>query len=157
MKKLILASLILASGQMAMAANWVNTGVSGKGYKETNRVDFDSISAHYFNSYDKSSYYVTAWIKTEYPTAQKLKDGRLYRERRELWYVDCLAEKITTGDVAVYSSNGNLIASEQNIYVNTYSSSNWDRVIPDTVGDGLAKFICLAYDIKTNPNYYNQQ
>lgn len=157
MKKLVLASVILASGQMAMAANWVNTGVSSKIDNEINYIDFDSVSGYYFNNYDKTNYYVTAWIKTDYPTAQKLKDGRSYRQMKKLWYVDCLAEKITTGDVAVYSSNGNLVWSNQNSYISTYSSSNWDRVIPDTVGDGLAKFICLAYGIKTNPSYYNQQ
>lgn len=157
MKKLILAGLILASSQMAMAANWVPTGVNSNINKETIEIDFDSISAYYFNSYDKSSYYVTAWIKINYPTDQKLKDGKLYRQTKELSYVDCLGKRITRGDVAVYTSNGNLVWSDQNSYVSTYSSSNWDRVIPDTVGDGLAKFICLAYDIKTNPNYYNQQ
>lgn len=157
MKKLILASVILASSQMAMAANWVPTGVSSNIDKETIEIDFDSISAYYFNSYDKSSYYVTAWIKMNYPTAQKLKDGKLYRQTKELWYVDCLGKRITWGDMAGYTSNGNLVWSDQNSYVSTYSSSNWNRVIPDTVGDGLAKFICLAYDIKTNPNYYNQQ
>lgn len=92
MKKLILAGLILASGQMAMAANWVPTGVSSNINKETIEIDFDSISAYYFNSYDKSSYYVTAWIKMNYPTAQKLKDGKLYRQTKELWYVDCLGK-----------------------------------------------------------------
>lgn len=149
MKKLVLASLILASGQMAVGANWVPTGVSSNVNKETIEIDFESISAYYFNSYDKSSYYVTAWIKMNYPTAQKLKDGRLYRQTKELWYVDCLGKRITRGDVAVYTSNGNLVWSNQNSYVSTYSSSNWDKVIPDTVGDGLSKAICNFYDFKS--------
>lgn len=94
MKKFILAGLLLASGQMALAANWMSTGVSSNG-KETYEVDYDSISAYHFNSYDKNSYYVTAWVKLDYPTAQKLKDGRLYRQAKGLLYVDCLGKRVT--------------------------------------------------------------
>ena len=149
MKKLVLASLILASGQMALGANWVSTGVSSDVHKETNQVDYDSISAYHFNSYDNSQYYVTAWLKKDYPTAQKLGNGRLYRQIKGLMYVDCLGKRMTVGDVAVYTSNGNLVWSNQNSYVSTYSSSNWDKVIPDTVGDGLSKAICNFYDFKS--------
>ena len=149
MKKFILASLLLVSGQMALGANWVSTGVSSDVHKETNQVDYDSISAYHFNSYDKDSYYVTAWLKKDYPTAQKLGNGRLYRQIKGLMYVDCLGKRVSWGDVAVYNSNGNLVDSYQNSYINTHSSSNWNRVIPDTIGDGLSKFICLAYDVKS--------
>lgn len=149
MKKLILASLILASSQYALSATWVPTGISSNVNKETIEIDFDSISAYYFNSYDKSSYYVTAWLKFDYPTTQKLRDGRLYRQTKELWYVDCLGKRIVRGDTAVYTNNGNLVWSNQNSYVSTYSSSNWDKVIPDTVGDGLLKTVCNFYYIKS--------
>ncbi|ADG62057.1 hypothetical protein [Moraxella catarrhalis] len=44
---------------MALGANWMSTGVSSNG-KETYEVDYDSISAYHFNSYDKNSYYITA-------------------------------------------------------------------------------------------------
>ena len=65
MKKFILAGLLLASGQMALAANWVSTGISSDVLKETIEVDYDSISAYHFNSYDKDSYYVGS-IKKSY-------------------------------------------------------------------------------------------
>ena len=61
---------------MALAANWMSTGVSSNG-KETYEVDYDSISAYHFNSYDKNSYYVTAWVKLDYPTAKKIKGWSL--------------------------------------------------------------------------------
>lgn len=149
MKKLMLAGLILASSQMAVAVNWVSTGVSSDVHKETNQVDYDSISAYHFNSYDKDSYYVTAWVKTDYPTAQKLNNGKLYRQVKGLWYVDCLGKRMTWGDTVYYASNGNLVDSYQNSYINTYSSSNWNRAIPDSIGETVSKFICLAYDVKS--------
>lgn len=149
MKKFILASLLLASGQMALAANWVSTGISSDVYKETIGVDYDSISAYRFDSYDKNSYYVTAWVKKDFPTAQKLNDGKLYRQAKELWYVDCLGKRVTWGDVAVYGSNGNLVWSNQNSYINTHSSSNWNRVIPDSIGEDVSEFICGVYDTKS--------
>lgn len=148
MKKFILASLLLASGQMALAANWVSTGISSDVLKETIEVDYDSISAYRFDSYDKDSYYVTAWVKTDHPTAQKLNDGKLFRQAKYLWYVDCLGKKTTWGDGVFYDSNGKVVDSGRN-YVNTHSSSNWDRVVPDTIGDSLSKFICGAYDAKS--------
>lgn len=153
MKKLMLAGLILVSSQYALSATWIPTGISSNVNKEKIEIDFDSISAYYFNSYDKSSYYVTAWLKFDYPTAQKLRDGRLYRQTKELWHVDCLGKRIIRGDTAVYTSNGNLVWSNQNVYVSTHSSGNWDRIIPDTVGDGISKTICAFYDVKSNyPN-----
>ncbi|EGE22147.1 hypothetical protein C0134_05425 [Moraxella catarrhalis] len=147
MKKFILAGLLLASGQMALGANWMSTGVSSNG-KETYEVDYDSISAYHFNSYDKNSYYVTAWVKLDYPTAQKLKDGRLYRQAKGLLYVDCLGKRVTWGDTVFYDSKGNVVDSGRN-YVNTYSSSNWNRMVPDTIGEDVSKFICGVYDAKS--------
>lgn len=148
MKKFILAGLLLASGQMALAAFWIPTGASSDVYKEIIGVDYDSISAYHFNSYDKDSYYVTAWVKTDYPTAQKLNNGKLYLQVKGLWYVDCLGKRVTWGDTVYYGSNGNVVASERN-YVNTHSSSNWNRVIPDTIGEAVSEFICGAYDGKS--------
>lgn len=73
MKKFILAGLLLASGQMALAANWLSTGISSDVRKETIEVDYDSISAYHFNSYDKDSYYVTAWVKKRFSYCPKIK------------------------------------------------------------------------------------
>lgn len=111
MKKFILASLLLASGQMALAANWVSTGISSDVLKETIEVDYDSISAYHFNSYDKDSYYVTAWVKTDFPTAQELSTGKLFRQAKSLWYVDCLGKRVTWGDTVYYGSNGDVVGS----------------------------------------------
>lgn len=52
MKKLILASILLVSSQVAMAVNWVNSNVNSVIHNETNYIDFDSIQGYYFNGYD---------------------------------------------------------------------------------------------------------
>lgn len=149
MKKFILAGLLLASGQMALAANWVSTGISSDVLKETIEVDYDSISAYHFNSYDKDSYYVTAWVKTDFPTAQELSTGKLFRQAKSLWYVDCLGKRVTWGDTVYYGSNGDVVGSIKKSYVNTHSSSNWwDRVRADTIGEDVSEFICGVYDTK---------
>ncbi|OBX84032.1 surface-adhesin E family protein [Moraxella nonliquefaciens] len=148
MKKLILLGLLLSSSQVAMAVNWVNTGVTGE-QKQIIWIDIDSISGYYFNNYDKNNYYVTAWLKFDYPTSQKLRDGRSYHQVKELWYFDCLAGKSNYGDVVFYASNGNLVVSGKNNHLSTYSSSNWDRIVPDTVADGLSKTTCNFYNIKS--------
>lgn len=148
MKKFILAGLLLAVSQMALGANWMSTGVSSNG-KETYEVDYDSISAYHFNSYDKNSYYVTAWVKTDFPTAQELSTGKLFRQAKSLWYVDCLGKRVTWGDTVYYGSNGDVVGSIKKSYVNTYSSSNWNRMVPDTIGEDVSKFICGVYDAKS--------
>ena len=71
MKKLILLSLLLASNQMAIAANWIPSQSSSVQHKETTHIDWDSIKGYYFNSYDKNNYYVNAWVKR---TIQLLKN-----------------------------------------------------------------------------------
>lgn len=148
MKKLILAGLILTSSQMAMAVNWIDTGIIGGEDKGKNYIDWDTLHGNYFNNYNKNSYYVTAWVKTNYPVAQKLRDGRLYKERRELWYIDCQNRKTITGDAAVYNASKLVFSASH--YVPVFSSDNWNKVIPDTVGEGLMKSICDFYSLKSN-------
>lgn len=156
MKKLMLAGLILASSQMAMAVNWINAYSSSVEGNETTYVDFDSIQRFYFNSYDKTNYYVTAWVKKEYPTAQKLNNGKSYRQEKTYWYVDCLSHKYAIEQAVYHTSAGKLVDTQKD-YVSTHSSGNWLRVVPDSVGHTISNAICIGYNVKTNPNYYNQK
>lgn len=156
MKKLILVGLILVSSQMAVAVNWVNAYASSVDGNETTYVDLDSIQGFYFNSYDKSGYYVTAWVKKIYPTAQKLHNGKLYREEKSFWYVDCLNNKFNIEEAIYHTSTGRFVDS-QKVYISKYSSDNWDRISPDSIGHSISNAICIGYNIKTNPNYYNQK
>lgn len=156
MKKLILASLILASSQMAMAVNWINAYSSSAEGNETTYIDFDSIQGYHFNNYDKTNYYVTSWVKKVYPTAQKLNNGKLYREEKSYWYVDCLNKKIILEESIYYTSTGKFVGNQKD-YISKYSSDNWHRVAPDSVGHTISNVICIGYYVKTNPNYYNQK
>lgn len=156
MKKFILASLILASSQMAVAVYWINAYAGSAEHKETTYIDLDSIQGFYFNSYDKNGYYVTAWVKKVYPTAQKLNNGKLYREEKSYWYVDCLNHKFTVEEAIYHTSKGKFVGSQKD-YISKYSSDNWSRIVPDSVGHTISNAICIVYDVKTNPNYYNKK
>lgn len=152
MKKLILASVLLANSQMVLATNWVDAYASSKEHKEKTYVDYNSIQGYYFNSYDKTNYYVTAWVRKEYPVAQTLNNGKLYREEKSYWYVDCLNKKINVGESVYHTSTGKFVGSHKG-YVSTYSSDNWGRIVPDSVGQAVANTICFYYYIKNNSNF----
>lgn len=147
MKKLILLSLLLASNQMAMAANWIPSQSSSTEHKETTHIDWDSIKGYYFNSYDKNNYYVNAWVKKNYPTAQRLTNGKLYREEKLFLYVDCLNQKMQISEIHFHTSTGSYVGGQTN-YVSNYSSSNWDRIVPGSVGETIATEICSMYHFK---------
>ena len=137
MKKLILLSLLLASNQMAMAANWIPSQSSSVQHKETTHIDWDSIKGYYFNSYDKNNY----------STAQKLTNGKLYREEKSFWYVDCLNQKMQISESHFHTSTGEYVGSQTD-YISNYSSSNWNRIVPGSVGETIATDICLYYNFK---------
>ncbi|MDO4442049.1 MAG: hypothetical protein Q4B81_07680 [Moraxella sp.] len=147
MKKLALLALLAMMSPSALAANWFDTGVSSKENKEKIFVDLESVQGYYFNSYNKDKYYVMAWVKKEFPTVQKPGDGKGYQESKELIYVDCAAKKYAVGDVTVYTKGGAKMIWGGKNYVSTYSSDGWNRVVPDTVGDGIVQNICLAYQV----------
>lgn len=147
MKKLVLASLILASNQMATAANWVLSSATSTVYQEKVRIDFDSVRGYYFNGYDKINYYVTAWVEKDYPNFQALDGGRKYKRTVEFWNVDCLNNKIITSEMLWYKSSGDVIHNER-IYISTYSSDGWYRIVSGSVGEMIAKDICSIYQVK---------
>lgn len=148
MKKFILASLILASSQVAMAANWVNSYASSIEDKETTYIDFDSIQGYYFNNYDKTNYYVTAWVKSIFNSDKILVNhGGKYRKRVDLWYIDCINKKATQSDMIFYNNSGKLIFNGS-MPVDTYSSSHWNKIVPGSIGEQLAKEICSIYPFK---------
>lgn len=150
MKKLALLALLAMMSPSALAANWFEIPVSHQEYKNKSFVDLESVQGYYFNSYNKDKYYVMAWVKAEFPTIQKLGDGRGYQELKTLYYVDCNTKRFTLGDMATYTKSGKVVVSSIG-YVSTYSSDGWERAIPDTVGYATLQQICAIYQaLNTN-------
>lgn len=146
MKKLMLASLILASSQMAMAVNWVPLQYANV-YKDNYYIDFDSVRGNYFNIHDKSNFYVTAWTKTVYSEYLTFPNGKQYNRLVALEYIDCIRDRATISEIHRYSISGNSVGSTKTD-INIQSSDSWDKIIPDTAGYALAKEICSIYQFK---------
>lgn len=139
--------LSLALSNQSYATNWVDILVSSKQNNEKIYADLDSIEGYYFNSYDKTQYYVSVWTKLVYPTVQKLDNGRVYREIRILMYYDCQNQKSDVVEGHYYKvSTGERVDSFKNPYLSTSSSSSWDRIVPGSIGGDMLKHICLIYD-----------
>lgn len=153
-KFLFSLSLVMLS-QSVIATNWVFSPASSTDSKETTYIDYDSITGYFFNNYDKTNFYVTAWVRKDYPTAQKLNNGKLFHQEKSFWYVDCLNSKIDVGDTIWQMNNGKLVGSSKG-YVMTYSSDNWQRVVPDSIGQATAQSICSYYNIKMYPKQTNE-
>lgn len=143
MKKLVLASLILVSSQMAVGANWVLSQASSKDDREIVHIDFDSVQGYYFNGYDKNNYYVTSWIKSDFSADKILvSHGGKYRQRLDLWHIDCINKKTTTAHMVFYDSLGKLVFNS-NGYV-----TDWNRVVPGSIGEQIATEVCDIYQFK---------
>ncbi|MFB6348466.1 surface-adhesin E family protein [Moraxella sp. ZJ142] len=144
----LLAAATITATLPAQAAEWVEIDASGVVDKETRYADYDSLQQHSFG-YGSGNYY-TIWLKTTYPKAQKLADGKLYREAKSYYYIDCQNKRLISDAVHYYTSTGNTVDSVSQ-YVSTSSSSNWSRAIPDSVGDGIVNSVCKLANIKFGP------
>lgn len=143
MKKLMLASLIFASSQMAIAANWVNVGISSKADNETTYIDLDTFGSVTINN----NIYVSAWIKQDYPRIQKLPDGRVFSSEVTLNYFDCNHRKSIIVEQYRYY-NGAAIWSAKT-HKSLSSSRNWNSAIPNSIGGALLDEVCTSYYIMT--------
>lgn len=152
MKKLSpsLLAVLLSVATSAQAADWRDLSVSSTEHKETTHIDYDSIQGQYFSSYNKSDYYIAAWIKKDYPTAQKLGNGKLYRQEKAFWQIDCNNRRYNIKEAYWYTSKGSLVASNSGygFYMPSYSSADWERAVPDTVGAGIVDMACFYYNLK---------
>lgn len=144
MKKLILASLILVSSQMAMAVNWIDVGLSSKRDNEKTYIDLDTFGAVKINQ----NIYVSAWVKQDYPVLRRLPDGRVYSSETTLNYFDCDYRKWLIVEQYRYY-NGGVIWSAKTQH-SLFSSQNWDTAIPNSIGEALLEEVCTSYSIMKN-------
>lgn len=133
--KLFIGLSLSLLATIAYSANWI--------YLTTSTDD-----AEYY--YDKSSVkvkrlrdgtpYLQVWEKYE---KEKPSQDTVYTTK-SLSYYDCWNDKTTTTQLITYNYKGAVLKS-QNYPANTQSSTNWDFVIPDTVGETMFKKVCSTH------------
>ena len=121
----------------AQAADWRFIPATSSN-NETVYVDYDSLKRHSFTGGGR---YHTAWTKTTYPSAQKLSNGKLYREIRAFDYFDCSNQKWNVDAEYYYTSTGQPVDSAT-VTISTTSSATWRRAIPDTVAETKLDSVC---------------
>ena len=122
----------------AQAADWRYIPAGSEALNETIHVDYDSLKRHSFTS---GGWYYTAWTKTTFPSARKLPNGKLYRERINFEYFDCSNQKWNVDAEYLYTSTGQPVDSMTGT-VSTTSSATWRLAIPDTVGATQLDSVC---------------
>lgn len=144
MKKLILVSLLLASSQMAMAVNWIDTGVINQVNGSRSFVDVDSVKVYNFG--ETKQKYITFWHKKIYPNTQ-IWNGKYYIDITKFMYFDCQNKKFNFDFLGHYDANGNLNHQER-AFVDTSSSNTWYNSPPNSVGDLEINQVCNYFKEK---------
>lgn len=162
MKKLILASLILASSQMAMAANWVYIGQDIKTLIDIKQngeivygtsdvyIDKDSIM---FKAMPDGRPYISVWGKTIYKEPFVARIGKsVYHvyQFKSISYYDCKNKTWDSGYIGAYDKDGNIIPDNNLTFtiMNTkrlkdnFIPNNWLRIIPDTQLERTFNSVC---------------
>lgn len=120
----------------AQAADWRYMTTSSD--NTTIYVDYDSLKRHSFTGGGR---YYTAWIKSTFPSAQKLSNDKLYREIKAFEYFDCSNQKWDLDAEYLYTSTGQPVDSGT-WTISTTSSATWQRIVPDTVGADKLDSVC---------------
>lgn len=136
MKKLLAVALATVMTQQAMAVNWVQVSETSdrKFY-----IDLDSIQADMLVN---GTAVMTAWQQVEFKQAQDL-DGKKYWTAKSFDYFDCRARKSDMEFAAAYDKQGKVVLSGNTPSFSRYSSTNWQRAIPDTPSEDILNTVCL--------------
>ncbi|SIR79105.1 hypothetical protein SAMN02745664_102100 [Moraxella cuniculi DSM 21768] len=124
----------------AHAVNWLEIG-KATDKSLTASIDLDSIRSHQFSGYNSRSY-LSVWVKYDFTTAQKANNGKLYRQTKDLIYIDCDNKKWTIKEVHKYTSTGNVVDNLKNPYLTTSSSNSWESIIPETSSERIVELTC---------------
>ena len=125
-KMLCLAVFALGLAMPAVAADWV-------------LVSTDSNEAYAIFGDADSRTDDRAWFETRFAEPQKIVDGKFFNTTKTLREMDCSGKRDRLLTVTAYSKSGNPIGSD------TRSYTEWDYVIPGTVGESMYKFVCNRY------------
>lgn len=141
MKKLILASLILVSSQMAMAANWVYVGENANSHVY---IDKDSLTVNQFPNGQK---YITTWSRVDHKSLQKIEPNLIYSQHQAFEYYDCINKKWSHDFVTAYDTMGRVVIRDNIQKTNLHSSNNWERLPPASIGHSALILACSAFGL----------
>ncbi|VEG12635.1 surface-adhesin E family protein [Moraxella cuniculi] len=133
-----LAVLFIFISPTAHAVNWLKTGKTADGSRRAS-IDTDSIRYHGGLS---SFRYLSVWIKWDYAAAQKTSAGKLYRQSKVFYYIDCGGKKLEFVQGMDYTSKGNVVDSFNRNYISTLSSDSWNATAPETIGESIVDETC---------------
>jgi hypothetical protein len=132
MKKIItLITLIISTLTFAQEETaWEYIGVT------------DNNSEIYVKIEKSSTYEHEAWVKMTIPvTSKKSKSGKFIKSgggyKLAYWDIQCENKTFSTSSRITYNSKGVVISRGE-----VYDDLNNERVIPDTIGDFIFKYIC---------------
>jgi len=121
----VCAVLLVAAIGVHAQSKWVQVGDSGDS-KEF--VDTASIV--------RSGRLVKVWTDSIYtPPTQAFKTAQLVAENKARWTFDCGQQTSKAGGFALYGADRTLIFMGS-------SSSEWNDVVPGTIGDAVMKAVC---------------
>ena len=79
------------------------------------------------------------WVRWDYPTGETFSGKRVFRTLRNT-EIDCATEQVRTLSFVDYDRSGNVVASQ------TISAAEWLAVVPDSIGEELAREVCSFLD-----------
>ncbi|OOS05343.1 hypothetical protein SAMN02745664_10459 [Moraxella cuniculi DSM 21768] len=163
-KRTVFLYLSLLAGHSVLAADWAEVSQSDNAVIY---VDTDSIRTHKIAN---GRIFRSVWEKWEYDSAQSLPSSKNisqlfsdtlypikrtateqeeYDKKSKYWsmriftYYDCSNKKSKTDAANYYNFYNNPIDSI-NFSINLRSSDDWNRAVPDTVGESTLNFVCSA-------------
>lgn len=124
--------IYISSTPFAIASDWVYVVKTVDG--DEWYLDRDGIEQHAFLN-KANGYYLSTWTKIEYKNTQTSPDGRKYNKVIVFKYFDYTNKKSKIAQTIAYYNDR--VIADYTSNPSTYSSSAWDRVVPDTVGEDL--------------------
>ncbi|HEY2464942.1 MAG TPA: surface-adhesin E family protein [Steroidobacteraceae bacterium] len=97
----------------------------------------------------RSGHLVTAWLREEYPEAQRSNNGGVYLSYVEKIQYDCANERARALLIIYYSEN-NITGSEESDATDI-KQAVWVPIVPGTPGENIYQWACAAANGKAHP------
>jgi hypothetical protein len=96
----------------------------------------------------RSGHLVTAWLRQEYPEAQRSASGGIYLSYVEKLQYDCANERARALLIIYYSEN-NITGSEESDATDV-KQAVWVPIVPGTPGENIYQWACAAGNAKAH-------